>query len=188
MVSCRSRLSPISLTGYIRGVPHWLPAAQYTKFNLPTLAFEALNGLASSFIIDLTIPFALSSLRPGLRSSSEFRMVISQHNNKYAERALVVASQLTWNRLPQAVRQSQPLAVFQQQRLHTPLRTCLFVEIVLFWNGKTPKGGIFPLMISYKLSGIIINAHTFTWTCTKAYAHCNNSKSRHCNALKYAYN
>ena len=66
----------------------------------------------------------LSSRRPGLRSSSEPRLIIPRHKNKFAERAFAVACPITWNSLPAAVRKSQTLAIFRQR-----LKTHLFEAV-----------------------------------------------------------
>ena len=93
VVADRLRFRPI--IGYIRDVLHWLPAAQRIDFKIATLAIKALNGQAPSYLIDLDVKYALPSRRPVLRSSSEIRLVINRHSNKYAERAFAVVCTLT---------------------------------------------------------------------------------------------
>ena len=104
--------SPIS--GYVRDVLHWPPAAQQIDFKVASLAFKTLNGQAPSYLIDLTVSSALASCRPGLHSSSEIRLVNPIHSKKYAESAFVVACHLTWNRLPQIVHEFYFLPIFCQ--------------------------------------------------------------------------
>ena len=115
MVAGRSRFSDIisSASDYVRDVLHWLPAAQpvamfamyYTVYRqVVRLAYKAPNRLAPSYPVDLEVTSALASRRPGLRSSYEIRLAIPRHFNKCAERAFAVACSLTWNMLPQAVR------------------------------------------------------------------------------------
>ena len=73
---------------------NWLPEAQRIEFSVATLAFKALNRQATSNLLDLAVTFALVSRRPGLRSTSEVRLVITRQSNKYTERAFAVSGQL----------------------------------------------------------------------------------------------
>ena len=118
VVSGRSRFSPI--TDYVRDILHWLPAAQRIEFKVATLAFKAQNGLIPSYLCKLAVSTSVASRRPGLRSSSEPRLVVSRHTNKYAERAFAVACPSIWNKLPLNIRTSESLTIFKQ-RLKTHL-------------------------------------------------------------------
>ena len=105
-VSGRSRF--FSIRGYI---VHWLPAAQQIEFKVFTLAVKALNGLAPSYRIDLNVMPTWVSRRPGLRSSSELRLVIPKHGNNFAICQKRICSGMPTN-MKQAASRSQTLVLF----------------------------------------------------------------------------
>ena len=61
-----------------------------------------------------------ASRMSGLRFSSELRLVIPRHCNKYTKRAFAVASKLTWNELHLNVHELQSLAIISAL-VKTPL-------------------------------------------------------------------
>ena len=129
VVPVRSHFSPI--TGYVHNVLHWLPATHRIEFKMVTFAFRALNWLASSYLIDLAVPYALASHRTGLQSSSEIRLAIPRHNNKFTKHASAVACPSTWNKLPLAVRESFPYHMSAAIK-DVSFGGCISVRILLF--------------------------------------------------------
>ena len=73
---------------------HWLPVEQRITFKILLLTFEALNGLAPSYLSNL---ISHRSHTRTLRSSSESSLSVPTSNQAFGEREFSVCAPQLWN-------------------------------------------------------------------------------------------
>ncbi|KAK5918790.1 hypothetical protein CgunFtcFv8_022743 [Champsocephalus gunnari] len=100
---------------------HWLPVSHRIHYKLLVLTFKALHHLAPLYLTDL-----LTLYQPprSLRSSSAGLLSIPKAKR---DRAFSVAAPKLWNSLPQELRESESLTLFQS-RLKTHLFNSLSIS------------------------------------------------------------
>ena len=103
---------------------HWLPIKFRIRFKILLLVFNAIHGLAPSYLSDL-----LSIYTPArsLRSSNQqFLHVPPQKTKNYGERSFSFIGPTFWNLLPYEIRTQSNPNIFKEQ-----LKTYLFKKAYL---------------------------------------------------------
>ena len=98
---------------------HWLPIKSRINYKIFLLTYQALNGLAPSYLSEL-----LDTYRPSrnLRLSGKLLLTTKKTNTvNYGDRAFSVCAPKLWNNLPLHIRQAKSLSSFKSQ-----LKTHLF--------------------------------------------------------------
>ena len=107
-------------TPVLRQLP-WLPIKQWIAYKILLLMYNAMNGMAPKYIVDL-----LDCYNPTrqLRSSSNNPILLQKSNLKsYGDGSFQVAAPRLWNALPNSIRLIQSLNVFENK-----LKTFSFEE------------------------------------------------------------
>ena len=98
---------------------HWMPILECIMYEILTITYKALNGLAPPYISDLLTPYTPSrSLRS---SNSELQVTPRTRTNKYGGRMFEFVAPSLYNSLPTAIRLSPTLPTFK-----SCLKTYLF--------------------------------------------------------------
>ena len=79
---------------------HWLPIAARIEFKLCLLVYNALNGLAPSYIIDMLQPVTTLDRQVTLRSADNNDLFITRSRLRLGEHAFCIAAPRAWNSLP----------------------------------------------------------------------------------------
>ncbi|XP_078126476.1 uncharacterized protein LOC144530683 [Sander vitreus] len=89
---------------------HWLPISHWITYKILVLTYKALHHLAPSYLTDLS-PYQPSR---SLRSTSAGLLSIQKSNlRSFGDRAFSRAAPRLWNSLPQEIRTSASLTIFQ---------------------------------------------------------------------------
>jgi len=83
---------------------HWLPVAARIEFKLCLLVYQALNGLAPSYITDMLQPVSTLDRQVTLRSVDNNDLFIFRSRLRLGERAFHIAAPRAWNSLPSDVK------------------------------------------------------------------------------------
>ncbi|KAL3060948.1 hypothetical protein OYC64_009207 [Pagothenia borchgrevinki] len=101
---------------------HWLPVSHRIQYKLLVLTYKALHHLPPPYLTDLLIlyqpPRSLRSTSAGLLSIPKAKL------RSFGDRAFSVAPPKLWNSLPQDLRESESLTLFQSR-----LKTHLFKSV-----------------------------------------------------------
>ena len=98
---------------------HWLPVSARIKFKIICYAYQCLNGLAPSYLVDLVEPYT-----PGrsLRSGNQHLMNIPKSNLKnFGSKAFCTVAPTLWNELPRDLKCVPTYHIFKAR-----LKTYLF--------------------------------------------------------------
>ncbi|KAL3045386.1 hypothetical protein OYC64_013622 [Pagothenia borchgrevinki] len=102
---------------------HWLPVSHRIQYKLLVLTYKALHHLAPPYLTDLLIlyqpPRSLRSTSAGFLSIPRAKL------RSFGDRAFSVAAPKLWNSLPQDLRESESLTLFQS-RLKTHLFNAVY--------------------------------------------------------------
>ena len=99
---------------------HWLPIEKRITYKILTMTYKCIHKMAPSYLQNL-----LSLHQPGrhgLRSGNDPTLLsVPRSRTRFGDRSFSVSAPRLWNNLPQAVRSSPSLAIFQRS-----LKTFLF--------------------------------------------------------------
>ena len=101
---------------------HWMDIPEQVRYKLGMLTHRCLLSKAPVYLSNCCIPVAQVATRRHLRSAARHQLTISRHLSTYGRRAFAVAGPMTFNALPDDVRDpSVSTATFGQS-----LKTHLF--------------------------------------------------------------
>ena len=87
---------------------HWLRVPKHVTFKLHTLVYKWLHGSAPRYLAELCNPVASDSYRRNLRSAGKNELIVQRHNlSTYGPRSVGIAGPITWNWLPQHLRNDE---------------------------------------------------------------------------------
>ena len=110
------------LTRFVHDDLHWLDVPQRITFKLCLLVFKCLHGLAPQYLAELCVPVADVIGRRNLRSATQELLNFPRFNvRNYGQRAFSYASPHAWNSLPEHLRQTTSIDLFERS-----LKTFLF--------------------------------------------------------------
>lgn len=99
---------------------HWLPIEKRITYKILTMTYKCIHKMAPSYLQNL-----LSLHQPGrhgLRSGNDPTLLsVPRSRTRFGDRSFSVSAPRLWNNLPQAIRSSPSLAIFQRS-----LKTFLF--------------------------------------------------------------
>ena len=75
--------------------------------------YNAIHGLALSYLADFVTPITVNPRCQDLRSSAHLELIPAHYQRVFAEQAFAVAGPMTWNTLPTIVRDAISLTVFR---------------------------------------------------------------------------
>ena len=101
---------------------HWLPISSRIIFKLMLMVFNALNGKAPAYILDM-----LNIYKPSrnLRSGSTYLLQEPKCHRTWGDRSFSVAAPRLWNKLPIYIRTSKTILSFKKS-LKTHLMSTAF--------------------------------------------------------------
>ena len=101
---------------------HWLPISSRIIFKLMLMVFNALNGKAPAYILDM-----LNIYKPSrnLRSGSKYLLQEPKCHRTWGDRSFSVAAPRLWNKLPIYIRTSKTILSFKKS-LKTHLMSTAF--------------------------------------------------------------
>ena len=107
---------------------HWLPVTTRIEFNILTITYKVLKGMASSYICGLLQVHHLNrNLRSAFRGLS---LVVPIHQTQaYGARSFSVAAPATWNFLPVDIKYAQTFFLIKRK-----LKTFLFHQFNLVYK------------------------------------------------------
>jgi len=102
---------------------HWLPITKRIEFKIITITYQALNGMAPSYICDL---LQVRQQSRNLRSTSRgLSLVVPAHQTQaYGARSFSIAAPTLWNSLPVDIKNAQSLFTYKKK-----LKTFLFYQL-----------------------------------------------------------
>ena len=92
---------------------HWLPIASRIEFKLCLLVYQALNGLALSYITDMLQPASTLDRQVALRSVDNNDLFVFCSRLRLGERAFRIAAPRAWNSLPSDVKNTDTVKTFK---------------------------------------------------------------------------
>ena len=92
---------------------HWLLIAARIEFKLCLLVYNALNGLAPSYISDMLQPVTTLDRQVTLRLADNNDLFISRSCLRLGERAFCIAAPRAWNSLPSDVKSADTVKTFK---------------------------------------------------------------------------
>ncbi len=81
---------------------HWLPVEQRLEYKVLLITFRALKFSSPEYIASLI--HIHKSNRSGLRSSSDFSLVVPKSKRSWGDRAFASAAPRLWNKLPNSIK------------------------------------------------------------------------------------
>ena len=82
---------------------HWLPVTGRIEFKVCVLVYKSLNGIAPSYIDDMTQPVSALQRQVTLCSAKTNDLFVPRARLRFGERAFIAAP-LLWNSLPAETR------------------------------------------------------------------------------------